>query len=48
MVYFILIQARQYLDAFALLLDRVVSDLSQVGKVQSLDKRSLIALIIPI
>jgi len=29
------------------LLDRIVVDLSQVGKVQSLDKRSLIVQVIP-
>nr|WP_083782513.1 translation initiation factor IF-3 [Nostoc punctiforme] len=37
----------QYRDQAGELLDRVVSDLNSVGKVQSLDKRSLIALIIP-
>ncbi|WP_341532065.1 hypothetical protein WKK05_39510 (plasmid) [Nostoc sp. UHCC 0302] len=37
----------QYREQAGKLLDWVVNDLSQVGKVQSLDKRSLIALIIP-
>ncbi|MEH2369454.1 translation initiation factor IF-3 [Nostoc sp.] len=37
----------QYRDQAGELLDRVVSDFSQVGKVQSLDKPSPIALIIP-
>ncbi len=37
----------QYREQAGKLLDRVVTDLSQVGKVQSLDKRSLIALVIP-
>ncbi|ACC84214.1 translation initiation factor IF-3 [Nostoc punctiforme] len=37
----------QYREQAGELLDRVVTDLKSVGKVQSLDKRSLIALIIP-
>ncbi len=37
----------QYRDRAAELLDRVANDLSQVGKVQSLDKRSLIIQVIP-
>jgi translation initiation factor IF-3 len=37
----------QYREQAGELLDRVVNDLSQVGKVQSLDKRSLIAQVIP-
>ncbi|MDM9381456.1 translation initiation factor IF-3 [Chlorogloeopsis sp. ULAP01] len=37
----------QYRDAAGKLLDRIVSDLSSVGKVQSLDKRSLIVQVIP-
>ena len=37
----------QYREQAGELLDRVVTDLSQVGKVQSLDKRSLIAQVIP-
>ncbi|WP_251960516.1 translation initiation factor IF-3 [Nostoc commune] len=37
----------QYREQAGELLDRVVTDLNSVGKVQSLDKRSLIALIIP-
>ena len=39
--------AVRYREQAGELLDRVVSDLKSVGKVQSLDKRSLIALIIP-
>ncbi|WP_339383344.1 translation initiation factor IF-3 [Oculatella sp. LEGE 06141] len=37
----------QYRDRAGDLLDRIASDLSQVGKVQSLDKRSLIVQVIP-
>ncbi|MBD2164696.1 translation initiation factor IF-3 [Calothrix membranacea FACHB-236] len=37
----------QYRDKAGELLERIVSDLSEVGKVQSLDKRSLIAQVIP-
>lgn len=37
----------QHRDRAAELLDRVVADLSQVGKVQSLDKRALIVQVIP-
>lgn len=37
----------QHRDRAAELLDRIVADLGQVGKVQSLDKRSLIVQVIP-
>ena len=37
----------QHRDLAAKLLDRVVADLGQVGKVQSFDRRSLIVLVIP-
>ncbi|HEY9699509.1 MAG TPA: translation initiation factor IF-3 [Trichocoleus sp.] len=37
----------QYRDRAADLLDRIVQDLNQAGKVQSLDKRSLILHVIP-
>jgi translation initiation factor IF-3 len=37
----------QHRDRAAELLDRIVVDLGQVGKVQSLDKRSLIVQVIP-
>lgn len=37
----------QYRDRAAELLDRIAIDLSQVGKVQTLDKRSLIIQVIP-
>jgi translation initiation factor IF-3 len=37
----------QYREQAGELLDRVVNDLAQVGKVQSLDKRSLIVQVIP-
>ncbi|WGV28868.1 translation initiation factor IF-3 [Halotia branconii] len=37
----------QYRDKAGELLEQVVNDLSEVGKVQSLDKRSLIAQVIP-
>ncbi|WP_372726711.1 translation initiation factor IF-3 [Nostoc sp. TCL26-01] len=37
----------QYRDSAGELLDRVVNDLSQVGKVQSLDKRALIVQVMP-
>ncbi|MFH7030807.1 MAG: translation initiation factor IF-3 [Heteroscytonema crispum UTEX LB 1556] len=37
----------QYREQAGELLERVVTDLTQVGKVQSLDKRSLIAHVIP-
>lgn len=38
----------QHRDLAAKLLDRIVADLEQVGKVQTLDKRSLIVQIIPV
>ncbi|BCX06869.1 translation initiation factor IF-3 [Fischerella thermalis JSC-11] len=37
----------QYRDQAGKLLDRIVNDLTSVGKVQSLDKRSLILQVIP-
>jgi translation initiation factor IF-3 len=37
----------QHRDRAAELLDRIVADLAQVGKVQSLDKRSLIVQVVP-
>nr|WP_199325999.1 translation initiation factor IF-3 [Nostoc parmelioides] len=37
----------QYREQAGLMLERIVTDLSQVGKVQSLDKRSLIVQIMP-
>ncbi|GAA6617195.1 hypothetical protein NUACC26_030050 [Scytonema sp. NUACC26] len=37
----------QYRNNAAELLDRIVADLSSVGKVQSLDKRSLIVQVVP-
>jgi translation initiation factor IF-3 len=37
----------QYRDQAGKLLDRIVNDLTSVGKVQSLDKRSLIVQVIP-
>jgi translation initiation factor IF-3 len=37
----------QHRDLAAKLLDRIVADLGQVGKVQSLDKRSLIVQVVP-
>ncbi len=37
----------QYREQAGELLERVVTDLSQVGKVQTLDKRSLIAQVVP-
>lgn len=37
----------QHRDRAAELLDRIVADLGQVGKVQSLDKRSLILQVVP-
>ncbi|HEY9665421.1 MAG TPA: translation initiation factor IF-3 [Coleofasciculaceae cyanobacterium] len=37
----------QHRDLAAKLLDRIVADLDKVGKVQSLDKRSLIVQVIP-
>lgn len=37
----------QYREQAGELLERVVKDLSQVGKVQTLDKRSLIAQVVP-
>jgi translation initiation factor IF-3 len=37
----------QYRDQAGELLERIVNDLGEVGKVQSLDKRSLIAQVIP-
>ncbi|WP_347566362.1 translation initiation factor IF-3 [Scytonema sp. UIC 10036] len=37
----------QYRNNAAELLDRIVTDLSSVGKVQSLDKRSLIVQVVP-
>jgi translation initiation factor IF-3 len=37
----------QYRDRAAELLDRIATDLSQAGKVQTLDKRSLIIQVIP-
>lgn len=37
----------QYRDRAAELLDRIASDLSQAGKVQTLDKRSLMIQVIP-
>jgi translation initiation factor IF-3 len=37
----------QHRDRAAELLDRIVVDLGQAGKVQSLDKRSLIVQVIP-
>jgi translation initiation factor IF-3 len=37
----------QYRDQAGELLDRIANDLSQVGKIQSLDKRSLIVQVIP-
>ncbi|MHC5727446.1 MAG: translation initiation factor IF-3, partial [Nostoc sp.] len=37
----------QYRDQAGDLLDRIANDLSQVGKIQSLDKRSLIVQVIP-
>jgi translation initiation factor IF-3 len=37
----------QHRDLAAKLLDRIVADLAQVGKVQSLDKRSLTVQVIP-
>lgn len=37
----------QHRDRAAELLDRIVNDLDQVGKVQSLDKRTLILQVIP-
>lgn len=38
----------QHRDLAAKLLDRIVADLEQVGKVQTLDKRSLIVQIVPV
>ena len=38
----------QHRELAAKLLDRIVADLEQVGKVQTLDKRSLIVQIIPV
>jgi len=38
----------QHRDLAAKLLDRIVADLDQVGKVQTLDKRSLIVQIVPV
>lgn len=37
----------QYRDQAGELLDRIANDLSQVGKIQSLDKRALIVQVIP-
>lgn len=37
----------QYRDRAAELLDRIVTDLGQAGKVQSLDKRALVVQVIP-
>ena len=38
----------QHRDRATELLDRIVADLSQVGKVQSLDKQSLIVQVVPV
>jgi translation initiation factor IF-3 len=37
----------QYREQAGQMLDRIVSDLAQAGKVQSLDKRALVVLVVP-